>query len=210
MFTRTRSAVALLVLALVAGACSGGSATTDNDATEERVTVLPDLEAEEFIVNVYATDEGYKQPTVFVPAGRYIKLVFRNHGLVEHHYRVVGLIPSQLRWIVWPVLDEYDIETMSDEELLSHGFDPNAPVDDLSHTLHHLGITYSPMRPASSSDIRPTGTEVHAITRRGKQDVVYFYALTTGTYQVVDAAHPEITGTMIVYLPEDARIAAGS
>jgi hypothetical protein len=54
------------------------------------------------------------------------------------------------------------------------------------------------------------GTEVHAITRRGSQDVVYFYALTTGIYDVVDAAHPEITGKLVVYLPPDAIVATGS
>lgn len=199
-----RTLVALLTLALVAGACSDGTASGPGLQAEERVTVLPDLEAPLFVVNVYATDTGYKQPIVFVPAGRYVKLVFRNHGSVEHHYRVIGLVPSQLRWMVFPMLDEYDLDTMSADELRSHGFDPDAPIDDLDHVLHHLGASFSPVRPASSG-IRPLGTEVHAITRRGKQDVVYFRALTTGTYDVVDAAHPEITGKLVVYLPPDAR-----
>lgn len=203
--------VAVLVLAVVVGACSSGGDTGTSAADrEERVTVVPDRDAPEFVVNVYATDSGLKQETVFVPAGRYIKLVFRNHGTVEHHYRVIGLVPSQLRWVVFPILDEYDLDSMSDEELLSHGIDMSLPIGDIQHELHHLGITYSPMRPNSRSDIQPTGTEVHAITRRGKQDVVYFYALTTGTYEVVDAAFPEIRGKMVVFLPPDATIAEGS
>jgi hypothetical protein len=40
--------------------------------------------------------------------------------------------------------------------------------------------------------------------------VIYFFALTTGTYEVVDSAHPEITGQLVVYLPPDATLAEGS
>jgi hypothetical protein len=200
---------ALLALVLVFAACSDGGSAGPGARNEERVTVLPDLDAEEFVINVYATDTGYEQPIVHVPAGRYIKLVFRDHGVLEHHYRVIGLVPSQLRWVVFPTLSAEDIPSMSEEELRAHGFDPDMPIDDLEHTLHHLSITYSPTRPASRGAIKPLGTEVHAITRRGSQDVVYFYALTTGTYDVVDAAHPEITGKMVVYLPPDATVAGG-
>ena len=206
----TRWAVPLALVASLAACSDGGSAGGGLAPTQERVTVLPDLDAPEFVVNVYATDTGYEQPIVHVPAGRYIKLVFRDHGVLEHHYRVIGLVPSQLRWVVFPSLSEDDIPSMTDEELRSHGFDPDMPIDDLAHVLHHLSITYSPTRPASRSPIQPLGTEVHAITRRGAQDVVYFYALTTGTYEVVDAAHPEIRGKLIVYLPPDATIASGS
>lgn len=198
-----------LALVLLFAACSEGGSAGPEARNEERVTVLPDLDAEEFVVNVYATDTGYEQPIVHVPAGRYIKLVFRDHGILEHHYRVIGLVPSQLRWVVFPSLNEDDIPSMTDEELRSHGFDPDMPIDDLAHVLHHLSITYSPTRPASRGAIQPLGTEVHAITRRGSQDVVYFYALTTGTYDVVDAAHPEITGKMVVYLPPDATVVGG-
>lgn len=199
-----------LALMLVFAACSDGGAAGPDRLVEERVTVVPDPDAPEFVVNVYVTDEGYEQPIVHVPAGRYIKLVLRDHGVLEHHYRVIGLVPSQLRWVVFPVLDEYDLASMSDEELLSHGIDMSQPIGDLEHELHHLGISFSPVRPASRSAIQPTGTEVHAITRRGVQDVVYFYALTTGTYEVVDAAHPDIRGKMVVFLPPDATIADGS
>lgn len=202
--------LAAIALALMLGACGSGGGDGDRiSSREDRVTVVPDRDAPEFVVNVYATDSGYQQETVYVPAGRYIKLVFRDHGQLEHHYRVIGLVPSQLRWVVFPALDEYDLETMSDEELLSHGIDMSQPIADLEHELHHLGISYSPIRPASRSAIQPTGTEVHAITRRGSQDVVYFYALTTGTYEVVDAAHPEIRGKLVVFLPPDATLAEG-
>jgi hypothetical protein len=172
--------------------------------------VAPDFDAPEFVVNVYATDSGYENPVVFVPAGRYIKLVLRDHGSEEHHYRVLGLVPSQLRWAQFPSLDEYDIASMSDEELLAAGLDMSQPIDDLEHVLHHLHIMFVPNKPAAPSGIQPIGTEVHGWTIPGKQDVVYFFALTTGTYDVVDAAHPEITGQLVVFLPPDATVAEGS
>lgn len=211
MRRRAMRLAAVLGLAVVVGACSsGGDPGASIPGREERVTVVPDQDAPEFVVNVYATGAGYEPPIVHVPAGRYIKLVFRDHGEAVHHFRVVGLVPSQLRWIQFPTLSAEDIPNMSPDELLAQGFDPEMPIDDLEHVLHHLRITYSPVRPASRSDIQPTGTEVHAITRPGLQDVVYFYALTTGTYEVVDPAHPEIKGRLVVYLPSDATVVEGS
>jgi hypothetical protein len=130
--------------------------------------------------------------------------VFRDHDSDEHHFRVLGLVPSQLRWAIFPALSAEDIPNMSDSELASHGFDPDMPIDDLEHVLHHLSITYSPIPPASRNPLAPIGTEVHAVTRPGKQDVLYFFALTTGTYEVVDPAHPEITGKLVVFLPPGA------
>ena len=205
-----RLAVPLALLVTI-GACSsgdsGGSATTD---AAERVTVLPDLDAPEFVVNVAATDAGYENPIINIPAGRYIKLVLRDHGSGEHHFRVVGLVPSQLRWAVFPSLDEYDLASMSEEELLANGIDLSKPIDDLDHLLHHLHLMYAPDKVASPSGIKPLGTEVHAWTIPGKQDVVYFYALTTGTYEVIDSAHPEFTGRLVVFLPPDATLAMGT
>ncbi len=196
----------LMPLALVAvvAACSDGGTNGPAAGVEERVTVLPDFETEEFVVNVYATDDGYDPAVVHVPAGRFIKLVFRDHDSDEHHFRVLGLIPSQLRWAIFPALSAEDIPNMSDSELAAHGFDRDMAIDDLDHVLHHLGITYSAVPPASRNPLRPLGTEVHAVTRPGKQDVLYFFALTTGTYEVVDPAHPEITGKLVVFLPPGA------
>jgi hypothetical protein len=208
---RHRRVAAALGLAVLLGACSGGASTEDGSAaTAERVTVVPDFDSPAFVVNVYATDTGYETPIIHIPAGRYIKLVLRDHGSQEHHYRVIGLVPSRLRWAQFPSLDEYDIASMSDEELLAAGLDMSQPIDDLEHVLHHLHIMFVPDKPASPSGIKPLGTEVHGWTRPGTQDVIYFFALTTGTYEVVDSAHPEITGQLVVYLPPDATLAEGS
>lgn len=207
---RRTTLVFLAALLVVIGACSDGGSGATTRTPEPRVTVLPDLESEPFVVNVYATPDGYDPPIVHIPAGRYIQLVFRDHDAYEHHFRVVGLVPSQLRWAIFPALSAEDIPNMSNEELRAHGFDPEMPVDDIEHVLHHLGMTFSPTPPASRNPLRPLGTEVHAITRPGKQDVLFFFALTTGTFEVVNSAHPDITGKLVVYLPPDAVIAPGS
>ncbi len=196
--------VMLLALVAVVAACSDGGSNGSVAGTAERVTVQPDFDAPEFVVDVYATEAGYEPAVVHVPAGRYIKLVFRDHAANEHHFRVLGLVPSQLRWAIFPTLSPEDIPNMSESELRSYGFDPDMPVDDLDHVLHHLGMTYSAVPPASRSPLAPIGTEVHAVTRPGKQDVLYFFALTTGTYEVVDPANPHITGKLVVYLPSNA------
>jgi hypothetical protein len=200
--------VLAMALLLALGACSDGdSSGTSNAIPGGPVTVVPDFDAPEFVVNVYATDAGFETPIVHVPAGRYIKLVLRDHGSQEHHFRVLGLVPSRLRWAVFPSLDEYDIATMGEDELLAAGIDLSKPIDDLAHVLHHLHIMYAPDKAAAPSGIKPLGTEVHAWTIPGKQDVVYFFALTTGTYEVVDSAHPEFTGQLVVFLPSDAALA---
>ena len=69
-----------------------------------------------------------------------------------------------------------------------------------------------PTKPESPAGVKPLGTEVHGYAATGdlRIDVVYFYALTTGTYRVEDVLNPEIRGSVVVFLPENATVAAGS
>lgn len=189
--TKKRWLTALATLALVAGACSDTASTSAPEAVS--VVVPQDVTADEFLVNVILTDTGYEPETIFIPAGRPIRLVLRNRGETEHHYRVAGLIPSDLRWRLEPQLDTYDLE--SDPEFA------DAYVDDIEHILHHLTPTYVPFKEESRSGIKPIGNEVHGYTHRGTIDVMTFYALQTGSYDVIDELHPELTGTVVVFDP---------
>lgn len=200
---RSRLGFTLVTLALIAGACSG-SADSATDRVEERsVTVAANPAADEFVVNVTFTESGFEPETVFVPAGFPVRLVLRNRSEHEHHYRVARLVASEVRWIEYPEVDEYEIDSMSTEELRE--LDPAlVGVTDraeLEHLLHHMQPIFSPTKAASLSGIKPLAGEVHGYAQRGESDTLTFFPLTTGRFHAEDVLNPEITGTFVVFLP---------
>jgi hypothetical protein len=133
-----------------------------------------------FLLNVEISDDGIQPSTVFVPAGRPVRLVLRNRGLTEHHYRVVGLVPDELSWIAAP---------------------PSTIAEGVSEDEHnHHDIQFVRSRVASPAGIRPTGEEVHAyVSRMNVVDVVLFSATQTGRFVVQCDLHPEKVGKLVVF-----------
>ena len=209
--TRTFAAPAgvLLALALVASACSSsdpaaGSGDLVAGGHREVVTVQPQLNAPPFNVNIVLTDEGIEPDIIFIPAGRPVRMVLKNRGTGEHHFRIKGLIPSQLRWMEIPEIDEYDIDSMSPEELEAYGIADIDTITDeaeLQHVLHHIQPSFVPMKEQSPAGIKPLGTEVHGWVGLGDVEVMEFFALQTGEYVADDVRFPEHTATVIVFDP---------
>ncbi len=135
-------------------------------------------------VNVRLTDDGFQPASISIPAGQRVKLVVRNHGKKEHHYRIVGLVPADLLWRL--SAPKSDMVTDEDED---------------DHFSHHLDVSYVPYRSASGAGIRPTGDEVHAFAAGGALDVLFFTATNAGTFEAQDPLHPEIVGQVTVLAP---------
>jgi len=133
-------------------------------------------------INVALTDDAIEPSSIFVPLGRRARLVVRNRGSSEHHYRVLGLVPKDLLWLA------QDLPAVSPASVLT---------DD--HSDHHAETSFIPFRFASTAGVRPTGTEVHAYARGGELDTVLFTATKTGTFSVRCPLHPEIVGTLRVF-----------
>lgn len=133
-------------------------------------------------INVALTDDAIDPSPVFVPLGRPVRLVVRNRGSSEHHYRVVGLVPKDLLWLA---------------QGLSTASAAGAGTDD--HSDHHGEMSFVPFRFASTAGVRPTGAEVHAYALSGELDTVLFTATKTGTFSVRCPLHPEIAGTLKVF-----------
>lgn len=203
-----RYLVAALALALVGSACSGDSEetlTAGGAGSRESVTVEPDFSLPPLPVNINLTDEGFDPDIIFLPAGRPIRLILRNHGTTEHHFRINGLIPVQMRWMLLPEIDEYEVASLTDEELVDYGIAGVTDVGELSHLVHHLKPTFVPFKEASPAGIKPLGTDVHGYVTLGVTDVMTFIALQTGEYAAQDVLFPEITGRVIVFdVPEEA------
>jgi len=195
--------IVLAAFAFVAAACSGSddSATdgTSADAPEESVTVTPDYDGGEITVNVVLTDEGFEPETIFLPAGRHIRLVLRNRGKAEHHFRVARLVPADMRWFLVPEVDEAEVESLDEAELARLGITDQ--VDDLEHVLHHLNPSFVPFREESRAGIKPLKNEVHGYAQAGRTELMTFYPLNTGRFVVEDVLHPEFTGTVVVFEP---------
>jgi hypothetical protein len=183
--------VGLLPVVLVLAACSNSEVEVDVAPVEAipevevaiaEVDEVPtfDEQLTDMAINVVLTDEGFEPSTIFVPAGRGIRLLVRNRGTTEHHYRVVGLVAEGLLWQSEP------------EGLREDG------VTDDDHELHH-DSAFVPFRATSRAGIRPFGDEVHAYASRSDVDVVLFTALERGTYMVECPLHPEVTGKMTVF-----------
>src|SRR5688572_17290572 len=62
-------------------------------------TVSPGGPADYLTLNVDITDAEIRPSVMFVPTGHPVRLVLRNRGTTEHHYRVVGLVPDDLFWM---------------------------------------------------------------------------------------------------------------
>jgi hypothetical protein len=206
-----RSVGAVLVaFAVVGSACSSAGDGAERGADEQRVTVLPNLNAGEFAAQVAFTAEGMDPEILFVPAGVPVRLALRNRTESEHHYRVEGLLATEIGYVVFPELDATDIAYMTEEELRE--FDPAfigvTDEAEMEHLLHHLQPYLIPTKPESRNGIKPIPGEVHGYTQRGQNDIVQFIPLTTGRYTVSDPLNPGITGTLVVFLPPDA-VAAG-
>jgi hypothetical protein len=200
-----RFVFALLAFALLASACSSGDGSTEGlvaGGDRPQVMVQPDLDANALNINVSLTDEGIEPDIIFIPAGRPIRLVLANHGSTEHHFRIKGLIPSQLRWMEAPEIDEYDIDSMTPDDLIAYGIEEAAGITDeaeLAHYFHHLLPQYVPSKAASPAGIKPLGTEVHGYVILGKREAMEFIALQTGEYTADDVRFPEHTARVIVF-----------
>jgi hypothetical protein len=194
-----RALIAVLGLSLIA-AC-GGSGSSTATTTTQPVTVAAQLDLSPLTVNVLLTDEGFEPETIFIPAGRQIQLVLRNRGTTEHHYKIKGLVPSSLSWISFPVVDSYDLDSMTPEELAAYGIDLAGATDEweIEHILHHLHATFVPFRDGSPAGVKPIGLEVHGWASLGTVDVVSFFALTTGRFAAEDVLFPELIGEVVVF-----------
>jgi len=204
-----RYLIAALALALAAGACSSSDSASEQlvaGGTRETITVEANLDLAPLHVNVLLTDEGMEPDLIFLPAGRMIELVLRNRGTTEHHYRIKGLIPTQLRWLQWPVVDEYEALSMTDEELAEVAEDLVGVTDEaeMAHLMHHLKPTFVPFKDESPTGIRVLGTEVHGYVGLGQTETMIFIPLQTGEYQSDDVRFPEITGRVIVFTVDGA------
>ena len=137
-------------------------------------------------INVDITEAGYQPASISIPAGQRVQLVVRNRTQVEHHYRIVGLVPANLLWLADPVEATERVEGVTDDE----------------HDAHHAS-SYVAWRAPSPAGILPTGDEVHAwaylYSPGGGKDVVLFTATETGTFEVVCPLHPEMVGEVTVY-----------
>jgi cytochrome c-type biogenesis protein len=138
-------------------------------------------------LNVAVSDAGLEPAAVFVPAGQPVQLMLRNRGTSEHHYRVVGLAPDDLRW-----MDRH--EGAPDT--------PGAGGHD-----HHIR-TFLTTRAPSPAGIRPNGREVHGyVTGARIVDVVLFTARQPGTFDVLCDLHPAEKGEFTVF---DGGVASGA
>lgn len=164
--------------------------------------VNPDTSLPSLTVNVAISDEEFIPSTIFLPAGRHVRLIVRNRDNVEHHYRVIGLIPAQLAWEVKPVITEEELESMTPE--MREDLGVVGDIDDPEHVLHHLSPTFVPFKAESRSGIKPLPNEVHAYVYAGVGDVVTFYPISIGEFQVEDVLHPEITGRVVVFDPSES------
>jgi len=191
----------VVALSLLLAACSAGSEASGENADEAadggQTLVAPDLTSETFVINVAMTDSGFEPSTIFLPAGQYVQLVLRNRGEHEHHYRVAGLVPFDLGWVVDP---EIDLEAMTDDELEALGITDEA---DTEHVTHHLSPTVVPFKGSSMSGISPLPNEVHGYAQRGQRDVLVFYPVSIGEFVVEDVKYPELTGRVVVFEVEE-------
>ncbi len=146
-------------------------------------TYRPDEQAEGVTVNIDVSEKGYEPADVRIPAGPSIQLIIRNRSADEFHYRVVGLDAAELLWLAGK-------EDMVREE----------GVTEEDHDMHHAK-DFVEWRGTSPRGIKPTLTEVHAYASGSQVDVVHFYALKLGTYQVTDPLHPDLKGTLTVVAP---------
>lgn len=184
----------LAALSLLLSACSGPSAS-DGSSDSQEVTLH--LDEPTVRVNVVLTDEGFEPSTILIPAGRNIRLVLRNHGTTEHHYRIAGMIPDEILWLLTPDVTEFELDSMTEEERDRFGVGDTTGDED--HELHHLTPSFVPFREVSRSGIRPLPNEVHGYVQLGQTDVILFYTTDVGEYVSEDVRFPDLTGRVVVF-----------
>jgi cytochrome c-type biogenesis protein len=141
--------------------------------------VPSDVPPEYLTINVGISDDAIEPAAVFVPAGRPVQLLLRSRGTGEHHYRVVGLVPDEVMWVV------------------TGGTGPEDPANG-GHDHHDR--TFVRTRATSPAGITPNGREVHAYVSRGQGlDMVLFTATQTGTFTVECDLHPGQRATLTVF-----------
>lgn len=175
----------------------------DSLASSEMVEI--DYSKTALNINVYLTEDGIEPDIIFIPAGRPIRLVLTNRDEHEHHFRIQGLAPTDLRWMDIPKIDEYDAASMTPEDLAAYGLQEAASITDeaeLAHYFHHLMPQFLPSREASPSGVKPLGIEVHGWVIRGTKDVMEFIAQVPGEYMAEDVLYPEHTARVVVFHPD--------
>jgi hypothetical protein len=196
--------IAIGVITTIARSADEGDNTGVSASGAAGYSVEPDLTMTPLNINVELYDDRIEPSIIFIPAGRPIRLVLTNRTEREHHFRIKGLVPWHLRWMEYPEIDEYDIASMTPEELVVYGFEEAATITDeaeLQHFAHHLTPQMMPNKGVSPSGIKPLGTEVHGWVHRGMGDILEFYALQPGEYIADDVRFPENTARVIVFDP---------
>lgn len=189
--------------AMLLTAC-GNDATarpgTSGPTTTEAVRVAPDPYADVFDARVVFEADGIEPATLFVPAGPRIRLVLRNRTVDERHFRVKALPADEVLWLHPPEFTAFDVEQMTPEEQAAIGFDPGET--DAEHFVHHSEATFMPRKDVSPAGIEPLPGDVHGYTTGHGSEVMVFYALETGRYEVEDPLRPgEPIGTLVVFAP---------
>ena len=181
---RVRQFVLLAVVSvgLAFTACSASG--EPGQGGEPTVVYTPDFELRTINVNIDLSETGFDPAAIQIPAGRSIQLVLRNRGTTEHHYRVIGLEPAEM---IWLALEKPDVA--------------EAGVTEEDHNAHHTK-DFVDFRGRSPAGVKPTLSEVHGYAGGGRVDVVRFFALTTGVFEVECVLHPEEErGTITVFAP---------
>jgi hypothetical protein len=196
--------VAIGIVTTVARSSDGDTSGSGVEDGTAPYTVEADLGTPALNVNVDLYDGRIDPEIIFIPAGRPIRLVLTNRTDREQHYRIKGLVPSQLRWMEAPEIDEYDIASMTPADLVAYGLEEAATITDeaeLAHFAHHLTPQMVPTRGASPSGIKPLGTEVHGWVIRGTKELMEFIALQPGEYLADNPRYPDVTARVIVFDP---------
>jgi hypothetical protein len=110
-----------------------------------------------------------------------VRLVFRNVGKTEHHYRIIGMEAAEMLWMVGPD-DMQTPEGVTLEE----------------RELHHLS-GWAPFKLESPAGIKPFGDEVHAYAPAHDKDVLLFTPTQKGTFEVECPLHAEAVGKIVVF-----------
>lgn len=173
----------LIALAVLPQSDGLAAQQRSSDASEVHVHDAVDHDTTDFLtLNVTVSDVDIQPSTLFVPAGRPVQLLLRNRGTTEHHYRVVGMVPDDLAWVM-------EGARSGQKGASTQGHD-------------HHARTLVRTRDASPAGITPTGTEVHAYVSPARiVDVVLFTATRTGTFHVQCDLHPEKVGKLVVFDP---------
>ena len=195
-----KPAIWLAIVALVATSCTSASSDAgpvSTDTGNESVLIQPDYGADEFVVNVVLTDEGIEPATIFIPAGPPIRLVLRNRGTREHHFRIPGLIPHHMSWLMPPDVSAYDLDSMTAAQLAEIGIENSS--EDVDHVIHHLAPSFVPFKAESPTGIKPLPTEIHGYVLLGVSELMMFFAGNTGAFEARDVLYPEFTARVVVF-----------